>query len=152
METTRLSLTLFLSGEVHSTWRDSFIEAVEARQLPIQFIAPVTEHAASDNAGEVLGHEDQSFWKDQKSAKVNAIRIRTGIQRADVVIVKFGEKYRQWNAAFDAGFATALGKPLIVIHPPDFQHALKEIDAAALAVAETQEQVIEVLAYLTQQK
>ena len=79
---------------------------------------------------------------------VNAIRTRKGIEEADVVVVRFGEKYRQWNAAFDAGFAAALGKSLIVLHGPDHQHALKEVDAAALAVAERPEQVVQILRYV----
>jgi YtoQ family protein len=113
-------------------------------------LGPITDHDASDNVGiDILGSEDQAFWKDHKAAKINSIRIRLGIEQADVVVVKFGEKYRQWNAAFDAGYAAAKGKALIVIHPPDFTHALKEIDAAALAVAETSEQVVDILTYVT---
>ena len=70
------------------------------------------------------------------------------IEAADVVVVRFGDKYRQWNAAFDAGYAAALGKSLIVLHPPEHRHALKEVDAAALAVAETPEQVARILGYV----
>ena len=65
-----------------------------------------------------------------------------------MVVVRFGEQYRQWNAAFDAGVASALGKSLIVLHGPGHQHALKEIDAAALAVAERPEQVVHILRYV----
>ncbi len=83
---------------------------------------------------------------------MNAIRTRPMLQRADIVIVKFGDKYRQWNAAFDAGAAVTLDKPLIVVHPPELQHALKEIDASASAVAETIDQVVEILRYVTQQE
>jgi YtoQ family protein len=57
------------------------------------------------------------------------------IEKADVVVVRFGEQYRQWNAAFDAGFAAALRKPLITLHPPEHDHSLKEVDRAAQAVA-----------------
>ena len=83
---------------------------------------------------------------------MNAIRTRPALERADVVVVKFGEKYRQWNAAFDAGYAAALGKQLIVLHPPEFNHALKEVDGAAQAVAESPEQVVEILKYVTAQR
>jgi YtoQ family protein len=63
-------------------------------------------------------------------------------------VVKFGEKYKQWNAAFDAGFASALNKSMIVIHNDDHQHALKEVDAAASAVAKDQHQVVRILKYI----
>lgn len=147
-----LSLTVYLSGEIHSAWREEIINGVKELDLPIEFLTPVVTHEASDDAGDVLGEEGQSFWKDHKSAKVNSIRIKTGIERSDVVIVKFGEKYRQWNAAFDAGFAAALNKPYIVIHPEEFTHALKEVDAKAMAVASDEAQVIEILKYVTTQK
>ena len=116
----------------------------------MEFLSPVTDHEASDDVGEaVLGSEENDFWKDHKGAGINAIRTRTALERCDVVVVKFGEKYRQWNSAFDAGYAVALGKQLIVIHPPEFTHALKEVDGAAQAVAETPAQVVEILKYVT---
>lgn len=148
-----MALKVYLSGEVHSDWREQIIQKVQARGLPIELLTPVTDHDASDNVGDrILGPEATGFWKDHKAAKINSIRIKTFIDKADIVVVKFGEKYRQWNAAFDAGFAVAKGKPLIVIHPPEFTHALKEVDASALAVAETAEQVVDILAYVTTQK
>ena len=139
--------TIYLSGEIHSDWRQRIENS--ATDLPTTFTAPVTDHAASDNCGvEILGREENSFWKDHKGAQINAIRTRTLIRNADVVVVRFGNQYRQWNAAFDAGFAVACDKPLIVLHPAELQHALKEIDAAALAVAEAPEQVVEILRYV----
>ena len=141
--------TIYLAGEIHSDWRDRIRAAAAEADLPAAFTAPVTDHDASDGCGsEILGDEDDAFWRDHKSAKINAIRTRTLIREADIVIVRFGEKYRQWNAAFDAGFACALGKPLIVIHPIEHQHALKEIDAAALAVCEEPDQVVQILKYV----
>ena len=140
---------VYLAGEIHSDWRDRIIRAAAERELPVSFTAPVTDHAASDNCGvDILGPEESSFWKDHKGAKINAIRTRTLIGDADVVVVRFGGNYRQWNAAFDAGFAAALGKPIIVIHDAGIAHALKEVDSAALAVAETPEQVADVLGYV----
>ena len=137
---------VYLSGEIHSDWRQRIETA--ASDLPITFTTPVTDHAASDDCGaKILGPEQNAFWKDHKGAQINAIRTRTLIRDADVVVVRFGHQYRQWNAAFDAGFATACDKALIVLHPPDLQHALKEVDAAALAVAQAPEQVIEILRY-----
>ncbi|MDE3000307.1 MAG: YtoQ family protein [Gemmatimonadota bacterium] len=139
---------VYLAGEIHSDWRDRIVSAASERGLPVSFTAPVTDHAASDNCGvDMLGPEASSFWKDHKGAKINAIRTRTLIGDADVVVVRFGGDYRQWNAAFDAGFAAALGKPIIVIHDAGIAHALKEVDSAALAVAETPEQAVDVLTY-----
>jgi len=140
---------VYLSGEVHTNWRRMILEESRKAELPVEFFAPVTEHNASDNCGsEILGGESKSFWVDHKSASVNAIRTRTLIEKADLVVVRFGEKYKQWNAAFDAGYAAALGKSLITLHDPENGHALKEVDAAALAVAENPEQVVQLLSYV----
>lgn len=141
--------TVYLSGEIHTDWRDRIAAGATAAGLSVRFTGPVTDHAASDAAGAaILGAESDSFWHDHKGAKVNAIRTRTLIGRADIVVVRFGDKYKQWNAAFDAGYAAALGKPLLVLHDPALTHALKEVDAAALAVAETPDQVVRLLAYV----
>lgn len=140
---------VYLSGEIHSGWREDIEEGVRAAGLPVSLFAPVTHHEASDDCGvAILGAEPDKFWHDHKGANVNAIRTRSLIDKADIVIVRFGDKYRQWNAAFDAGMAAALGKALIVIHGPDHQHALKEVDAAAQAVAETPAQVVDILRYV----
>ena len=140
--------SVYLSGEIHSDWRDRIAEGVEGAGLPVDLLAPVTDHAASDDVGaDILGEEESKFWRDHKGAGVNAVRTQTLLRRADVVVVRFGEKYKQWNAAFDACYAAALGKPLITLHDPDLEHALKEVDRAAMAVAETPEQVVEILRY-----
>lgn len=145
-----MDLIVYLAGEIHSQWREEIIDGAEREGLPVDFLSPVTDHPASDDVGiNTLGPEEKEYWKDHKGAMINAIRTRTAIERSDVVVVKFGEKYRQWNAAFDAGYASALGKQLIVVHPPEFTHALKELDAAAQAVAETSAQVVEILKYVT---
>ena len=142
-----MTLHVYLSGEIHTDWRERITEG--AAGLDVVFDSPVTDHAASDDCGvAILGAEPDKFWHDHKGAKLNAIRTRKGIEEADVVVVRFGEKYKQWNAAFDAGYAAALDKSLIVLHGPDHQHALKEVDAAALAVAETPEQVVAMLRYV----
>ncbi|MHC5004054.1 MAG: YtoQ family protein, partial [Planctomycetota bacterium] len=141
-----------LAGEIHSDWRDRIAQGVEEADLPVVLTGPVTDHDASDACGvRLLGAEEDPFWTDHKGAKVNAIRTRTLIRQADVVVVRFGEKYREWNAAFDAGFAAALGKPLIVLHGDEHRHALKEVDAAALAVASEPAQVVQILEYVTMQ-
>ena len=146
MNTTRWKV--YLSGEIHTDWREQIRAGVQAAGLPVDLLSPVTDHGDSDRCGvAILGEEGDPFWTDHKGAKVNAIRTRTMIGQADVVVVRFGEKYRQWNAAFDAGYAAALGKPVITLHDPALTHALKEVDGAALAVAETPEQVVRLLAY-----
>lgn len=141
---------VYLSGEIHSDWREKIKQAVIDQALPITLLTPNTDHDSSDHCGsQILGDEIQPFWKDHKSAKINKVRLMTAIQRADIVVVRFGDKYKQWNAAFDAGLAIASGKSLIVEHSADLTHPLKEIDAAASAVAQNTDQVIEILAYLT---
>ena len=141
--------TVYLSGEIHTDWREEINTGTRAAGIPVSFVSPVTDHASSDDCGvDILGAENSSFWHDHKGAKVNAIRSRTQIALADLAVIRFGEKYRQWNAAFDAGFAAALGKSLIVLHQPEHQHPLKEVDAAAMAVAEKPEQVVQILRYV----
>ena len=147
-----MQLTVYLAGEIHSSWREEIIEGCKNLDLPIEFLMPVTIHESSDEVGTILGVEADKFWYDHKSAKINTMRIKTGIQKADVIVIKFGEKYRQWNAAFDAGQATALNKPYIVIHPEEFTHALKEVDAQAMAVAISSSQIVDILNYLCTQK
>ena len=142
-----MSLKVYLSGEIHTDWRDQIITGCQ--DMGITFSAPVTDHEASDDCGvAILGAEPNKFWHDHKGAKVNAIRTRKAITDADIVIVRFGEKYKQWNAAFDAGFAAALGKSLIIMHGADHQHALKEVDAAALAVAQTTDEIVGIMRYV----
>ncbi|EHN09470.1 hypothetical protein PAI11_37050 [Patulibacter medicamentivorans] len=141
--------TVYLSGEIHTDWRERIERGAADAGLDVAFSSPVTDHAASDDCGAaILGAQDRKFWHDHLGAGVNAIRTRTLLERADVVVVRFGEQYRQWNAAFDAGQAAALGKPLITLHPPEHDHALKEVDRAALAVAREPEQVVAILRYV----
>ena len=140
---------IYLSGEIHTDWRDQVEVAAFEAALPVSFSAPVTNHEYSDDCGvEILGSEPNKFWHDHKGAQLNAIRTRTLIEKSDIVVVRFGDKYKQWNAAFDAGLAAALGKPLIIMHQPEHAHALKEVDAAALAVVQTPEQIVDILRYV----
>jgi len=145
--------TVYLSGEIHTDWREQIEKGCADAGLEIEFVSPVTDHAKSDDCGaDILGEESDPFWRDHKGASINAIRTRTLIGQADVVVVRFGDKYRQWNAAFDAGYASALGKPIVVLHDPSLTHALKEVDAAALAVCEQPQQVAKILKYVITQK
>lgn len=139
---------VYLAGEIHSDWRERIEAGASEAGLPVSFTAPVTDHAASDDAGVgTLGEESEKFWADHMGAGVNAIRTQTLIREADLLVVRFGDKYRQWNAAFDAGCAAALGKPYVTLHDPELDHALKEVDRAAQGTARTPEQVVAVLRY-----
>ena len=139
---------VYLSGEIHSDWRQRIAEGAREAGLPVELLAPVTDHEASDDVGaSILGEEQDQFWRDHKGAGVNAVRTQTLLRGADVVVVRFGDKYRQWNAAFEAGYAAALGKAIVTLHDSELTHALKEVDRAAMAVAETPEQVVEILRY-----
>ena len=141
--------TVYLSGEIHTDWREQIAEGVKAQGLPVDLVSPITVHEDSDDCGvAIFGAEPNKFWHDNKGAKLNAIRTQTLIQDADLVVVRFGEKYKQWNAAFDAGYAAALGTPYITLHPAEHDHALKEVDGAAQAMAREPAQVVEALAYI----
>lgn len=140
---------IYLSGEIHTDWRDQIGAGVAEKELPVTLTSPVTDHASSDDCGvAILGAEEDPYWHDHKGGMVNALRTRTLIGDADIVVVRFGDKYRQWNAAYDAGYANALGKPTIILHPAELRHALKEVDSAALAVADDPAQVVQILDYV----
>ena len=141
--------TVYLSGEIHTDWRERIIQGCAEKELDIEFTGPVTDHEASDKVGvNILGAEEKRFWEDRLGAGINGIRTRKLIDQADLVIVRFGPKYKQWNAAFDAGYTAALGTPMIILHDEEHAHRLKEVDAAADAVARTPEQVVEMLEYI----
>lgn len=139
---------IYLSGEIHTDWRERIIDGAKALNLPVEFTSPVVVHEASDAAGDMLGEQDKPFWRDHQSSKVNAIRTKTMIEDCDMAVVRFGDKYKQWNAAFDAGFCAALGKPYLTLHADDIIHPLKEVDAAAMGWAQTPQQIVEVLQYV----
>lgn len=144
-----MTWSVYLSGEIHTDWRERIENGCREKDLAVNFTAPVTDHAASDDVGDqILGKEEQSFWRDHKAAKINGIRIQNAIRDADLVVVRFGDKYKQWNAAFDAGYAAALGIPYITLHDENIIHPLKEVDAQAMAWAQTPEQVVEILEYV----
>jgi YtoQ family protein len=140
---------IYLSGEIHSDWREQIINGAKARELPVTFTSAVTNHEASDSAGDILGEEASAFWRDHRSAKVNDIRTKTLLENADLVIVRFGDKYKQWNAAFDAGYCAAIDKPYVTLHDEDIIHPLKEVDGSAMAWTTTPAQVVDILEYVT---
>lgn len=142
-----MKLKVYLSGEIHTDWREQIIQGCKDNDLAVEFYSAVTDHEASDAAGDMLGAEDNLFWRDHKSAKVNAVRTKTLIEKSDIAIIRFGEKFKQWNAAFDAGYCAALGKPYITLHGEDLIHPLKEVDAVAQAWATSPGQIVEILKY-----
>ena len=144
-----MTWNVYLSGEIHSDWREQIIDRVKQLKLPVEFTSAVTDHDASDAAGDGLGPQVSGYWRDHKSSKVNAIRTKTLLEKCDIAVVRFGDQYKQWNAAFDAGYCAAISKPYITLHADDIVHPLKEVDAAAMAWAETPAQVVEVLQYVT---
>ena len=138
-----------MSGEIHSDWREVIAKGVETKNLPVTLSAPNTSHEDSDDCGAmILGMEEGRPNWDKLGGSMNAVRTQSLLEEADVVVVRFGEKYRQWNAAFDAGYASALGKPIITLHPPAISHMLKEVNASARVVCEDPEQVVDTLAYV----
>lgn len=143
--------SVYLSGEIHTDWREQIMGGCQSLGLPLEFMSAVTEHEASDAAGDLLGEENSGYWRDHKSSKVNGIRTKTLIENCDIAIIRFGDKYKQWNAAFDAGYCAAMNKPYITLHAEDIIHPLKEVDAAAMAWATTREQVVGILKYVTQE-
>ena len=142
-------LKIYLAGEIHSDWRERLVEGSKEKNLDVEFTTPVTDHDASDMCGvKILGQEDNPYWRDRKGSGLNAIRRIKMIKDSDIVVVRFGPKYKQWNAAFDAGYAAALGKSIITLHDEEHDHALKEVDEASNATARTPEQVVEILEYV----
>ena len=140
--------TIYLSGEIHTDWREQIQNGSTAQDLPVSFTSPITDHPASDAAGDMLPPQSDGFWRDHKSSKVNGIRTKTLIENCDIAVIRFGDQYKQWNAAFDAGYCAALGTPYITLHDEDIIHPLKEVDASAMAWAQTPEQVVEILKYI----
>lgn len=144
--------TIYLSGEIHTDWRDQIEQGAADRDLPVEFVSPVTDHPASDAAGDMLGKPDVGFWRDHQSSKINGIRTQTLIENCDMAVIRFGDQYKQWNAAFDAGYCAALGRPYLTLHAPDLVHPLKEVNASAMGWAQTPDQVAEVLEYVIVKK
>ena len=140
---------LYLSGEIHTNWRDEIKALCVQKQLPVITNSPNTIHEDSDDCGvSILGAEADKFWHDHKGASINSIRNSTLIKNTDILIVKFGDKYRQWNAAFDTGIAKALNKPIITLHDDNLNHALKEINQSAAASCRSVNQVVQILTYI----
>lgn len=142
-------ITIYLAGEIHSPWREQLRELVGRQNVPVRFVGPLDEHDRSDDVGEdILGKQPNARFRDLAGAGVNTLRTRVLMRRADMAVAFFGDKYRQWNTAADAGSAIAAGIPLLLVRAPELIHALKELDAMATFTVETLEQAAEAITYV----
>lgn len=142
-------LTIYLAGEIHGAWREELRSALETRSLPVEFVGPQENHDRSDAVGEdILGEQPSARYRDLMGARANTLRTRVLMRRADLVIAYFGEQYKQWNTAADAGAAVAAGIPLLLVRDAKLTHALKELDALATMTVETLAQAAEAVAYI----
>lgn len=144
-----MKLTVYLAGHVHGDWRDEVKQKATAKGLDMIFVHPQTEHDLSDAIGEkILGKQPGDYYKDDAASSINNLRTSVLMNRSDIVIAFFGDKYKQWNTAMDATTAINSGKPLIIIRPKEHIHAMKELSNKANVTVETIDQAIDVLAYI----
>ncbi|WP_404444601.1 YtoQ family protein [Sutcliffiella horikoshii] len=144
-----MKFTVYLAGEIHTSWREELIDKAQALDLPLEFVGPMTDHERSDNIGEaVMGPQPSSIAKDEAASQINNLRTELLLKKSDLVIALFGEKYKQWNTAMDASAAISLQKPLILIRPENLHHPLKELSNKANVTVETVNQALKVLTYV----
>ncbi|MBU8695425.1 YtoQ family protein [Bacillus pumilus] len=148
-----MQLTVYLAGEIHSQWRDEIKEKSQSLKLPVTFVGPMENHDRSDHIGEdILGEQPNAIFKDDAASDLNNFRTEILLNKSDIVIARFGEKYKQWNTAMDASAAIAKGKPLILIRPKELHHPLKELSNKANITMETVNQAIKALSYVFEQQ
>ncbi|CEG29368.1 YtoQ family protein [Bacillus sp. B-jedd] len=144
-----MELTVYLAGQIHDDWREEVEKKARERDLPLVFVRPQTNHDRSDDIGEaILGKQPGNYYKDDAASDINNFRTQVLLQKADIVIALFGEKYKQWNTAMDASMAIAMNKPTILIRPESLIHPLKELSNRANVTVETVDQAVEVLCYV----
>lgn len=144
-----MELTVYLAGQIHDNWRETLKSKAQEKNLPLTFVAPQTNHERSDNIGEdILGEQPGKVYKDDAASSVNNLRTQVLMQKSDVVIALFGEKYKQWNTAMDASAAITMNKPTIIVRPESLIHPLKELSNKANITVETIDQALDVLAYI----
>jgi YtoQ family protein len=144
-------LTIYLAGEIHSDWRDRLRDHIAALAISadITYVGPQDDHDRSDDVGEdILGEQPGARYRDLMGGKINHLRRRVQLNRADVVVAYFGPQYKQWNTAADAGAAAAMDLPVILVRDAQHTHALKDLDAFADITVETLEQAARVIAYI----
>ncbi|MDQ0858019.1 YtoQ family protein [Bacillus sp. V2I10] len=146
-----MNINVYLAGEIHSNWRNEVKE--KARNLPVTFTGPMENHDRSDFIGEeILGSQPNAIIKDEAASRINNFRTKVLMDKADIVMALFGEKYKQWNTAMDASSALSSKKPLIIIRPENLHHPLKELSSKADVTVESIDQAIAVLSYLFEQE
>lgn len=144
-----MNLTIYLAGQIHDPWREEIIEQAKQLNLPLTFVGPQTNHDLSDDIGEeILGQQPNDYYRDDAASDINNFRTEVLLQRADIVIAKFGEEYRQWNTAMDTATALTLQKPTIIIRPKSLIHPLKELSNKANVTVEKLEQALRVIQYV----
>lgn len=144
-----MELTVYLAGQIHDDWREEVARKAKEKNLPLHFVGPQTNHDRSDNIGEeILGKQPSNLYKDDAASDINNFRTQVLMQKADIVIALFGEKYKQWNTALDASTAIAMNKPTIIIRPESLIHPLKELSNKANVTVETVDQAIDVISYI----
>lgn len=142
-------VVIYAAGEIHTTWRDELRKHLAALDVEAEIVGPQEVHDRSDSVGEdILGDQPGARYRDLMGARVNTLRTRVLMQRADLCIAYFGPKYKQWNTASDAGAAVGGGLPLILVRAEEHIHALKELDALATLTVETLEQAAQAVAYI----
>lgn len=142
-------IVVYAAGEIHSEWRDELRGYLEAVNVEAEIIGPQEQHDRSDSVGEdILGAQPNARYRDLIGARVNILRTRVLMQRADLCVAFFGPKYKQWNTAADAGSAVAAGLPLILVRADEHVHALKELDALATLTVDTLQQAAQAIAYI----
>jgi YtoQ family protein len=142
-------IVIYGAGEIHSDWRDELRGFLEDAGVSAEIVGPQEVHDRSDAVGEdILGEQPGPRYRDLMGARVNTLRTRVLMQRAEMVVAYFGPKYKQWNTASDAGAALAAGLPLVLVRSSEHVHALKELDALATLTVETLEQAAQAIAYI----
>ncbi|MCD8502163.1 MAG: YtoQ family protein [Bacillaceae bacterium] len=144
-----MELTVYLAGQIHDDWREEVAKKAKEKKLPLVFVGPQTNHDRSDAIGEeVLGKQPGTLYKDDAASDINNFRTQVLMQKSDIVIALFGEKYKQWNTAMDASTAMAMNKPTIIIRPESLIHPLKELSNKANVTVETIDQALNAIGYI----
>jgi YtoQ family protein len=148
-----MEFTVYLAGEIHTSWRDEIKEKAKQLDFPLSFVGPMENHDRSDFIGEeILGEQQDNILRDEAASAINNLRTELLMKKSDLVVALFGEKYKQWNTAMDASTALALNKPLILIRPEELHHPLKELSSKANVTCATIEQATKVLSYIFETK
>jgi YtoQ family protein len=148
-----MEFTVYLAGEIHSSWREEIKQQAKQMDLPLSFVGPMENHDRSDFIGEeILGEQPDKILRDEAASSINNLRTELLMKKSDLVVALFGEKYKQWNTAMDASTALAMNKPVILIRPEELHHPLKELSNKANVTCTTIEQATKVLSYIFETK